>query len=150
MILQANGDEYRPQAAPTTILDADGKAYEPPDVLAKDEFEIMLKAFGINRRTGKATRNIFRAGKLPDIITHDAQGEEVRHTHPMAQLLNEMSAQGLVQLGIEPRGLSKKTLKRMQEGDLRGGRLVAVVTKRGMRAFDETVRQARAAQDVPE
>ena len=61
-----------------------------------------------------------------------------------------MSAQGLVRLGIEPRGLSKKTLKRMREGDLRGGRLIAEVTDKGIKAFNETVRQSRIAAGVAE
>lgn len=136
MILTASGDEYRPQAAPTTILDADGKAYEPPDVLAKDEFEIIRKAFGLNRRNQTTiTRRVLRVGK-PDEAT--------------AALLNLMAEQGLVKLYIDAKGLSKKAALRVKNGDLSAGKLIVEVTQRGANAFFETVRQARAAQELPE
>lgn len=136
MILTANGDEYRPQAPPTTILDADGKAYEPPDVLAKDEFEIIRKAFGLNRRNQTTiTRRVLRVGK-PD--------------EPTAALLNLMAEQGLVKLYIDAKGLSKKNMLKVKNGDLSAGKLIVEVTQRGANAFFETVRQARAAQELPE
>lgn len=147
MILTAAGDEYRPSAEPTTILTADGEAYEPPKILAKDEFEVIEKALGINKRTRKPTRNAYRCGKLPDTVTTDAEGTETRHTHPLAQLLNEMAEKGYVRLYIEAKGLSKKATAKIKMGDLTAGRLVAVVQKRGLDAFVATIRKAQAEME---
>ena len=151
MILTASGDEYRPQAAPTTILDADGKAYEPPDVLAKDEFEIIRKAFGLNRRNQTTiTRRVLRLGKLSDTVIIDEEGNEQRYPHRVAALINAMAEQGLVKLFIDAKGLSKKNMAKVKNGDLSAGKLIVEVTQRGANAFFETVRQARAAQELPE
>lgn len=137
LILNPNGEPFEtiPQGA---VLTADGEAYNPPEALARDEFRIVEKALGMNKRTGKAERNCYRAGK-PNAAT--------------AALLNSMKANGLVNLYIESAGLSKKDRLTIAE-DVREGRvpsrgkLIAVVTRKGLACFVESVRQAKAQMEA--
>lgn len=137
LIVNANGERFEavPQGA---VLTADGDAYNPPEALARDEFRIVEKALGMNKRTGQAERNCYRAG---------------RPNPAMAALLNGMKSRGYVNLYIESSGLSKKDRLTIAE-DVREGRfpsrgkLIAVVTRKGLACFVESVRQAKAQMEA--
>ena len=112
------------------ILKPDGSAYQPPEILTREEMYYLERALGLNKRgSGKLTRNEFRIG---------------RPTQEQLVFFRGMMARNIIALYVDGRGMGKKAVRALKEGDLTKGVVCLRVTDYGGKCFMATVRDSEA------
>lgn len=129
------------------IVTASGEAYNPPLILNEEEFDLVLRCFGMNRRRAVRTRNRWIVGTVKSLMP-DAKKDDLGKVieeipHPKCELVNSMAKQGIIAMYLDAIRVKKAG---SWNGDLSKVDLAVSVTQFGGRCFEATIKAAADAR----